>query len=386
MKKLLCYQCFNEFRPHEVWFRCENTASGPQACALKEDRYAHLLTTRAFPFRGGFWATAISFFKAPMQRACDQCGFIGRKRICPKCHWELPYELGQEIQVPIALEGDSRAGTSHYLAVLLAKELQGAAGLTLGVSLTPLDLQTWYLYRYWYHDPLFLRQQVLEPTTSSNHRRLIWGLSLRRWKKRLTLVFCDFSGGHGGSITDQVDHRMRYLWQSRGIIYLVNPPNVPTWGPNVGQGGADGRPSPDCLFSTMIDALRRQHADPRTKIHVPIAVCISQFDRLRDRCKEAGLTDDLFDPKKAPIGAAGLNEAQAERESEEIKDFMLRTGGGIGNVVRLAEQNFERCRFFAVSALGNSPIGPEQLVPEIQPNRVAVPLMWLVYQVLGVKN
>jgi len=403
-KKQLCYQCFQEFAPHEVWFRCENAAAEgnrTETCAFQIDRYQGNSMRRAFPFHGSLLATARSFFKAPTHCYCDKCGHKSHKRICPHCHWKLPSSLGQLAEQIVAIVGNSSSGKSHYFTVLLESELRnGITGQRLGACLGAADNDTEKLYNKAYWEPLFGQKLAIQQTQADiaqigkRHLRLIWSLTLtlQKIKRKLTLVFYDIAGEllqDVGGDDDAKAKATRYLWNSSGIIYLVNPRDVLGWRRYLTLSDDDlATPivPPDVLLNKIVNALRENASiAAEKKIKIPIAVCVSQFDRLYEKRAAAGLREELFDPATAPFEHSGsLNQGSVESESQEIQDFLGRSGANA--LVQMAVQNFATCRFFAVSALGSTPVGLEQRIEEIKPCRVAIPFVWILSKTLGKKR
>jgi hypothetical protein len=388
-KELLCFNCFHRFKPHEVWFRCENTArqdNQTEACPLEIDSKTKKMDRHAFPLHG-FVPALASLWKAPLHCKCDVCGVESKERICPICHWKLPPGHGQLAEHIIAVVGNTNSGKSHYFTVLIERELKGAIGRAFGLAVNPADNETEALYNFEYRNPLFRQKRAIAATTieERRHRRLLFRLDLPKLKQKLTFVFYDVAGELLSKIGDEfkVTNATRYLWNSSGIIYLVNPLDVDEWEPFLnGAGQLTGlrAEAPDVLFGRILRELREKKEIKQIKtIPIPVAVCISQFDRFYDRRTDAGLSDDLFDPALTPVRKGSIDHKDIQTESDLLKEFMLNAGGGISNTVQLAEQNFAAARFFAVSALGNSPL-IDGAVPDIKPCRVGVPFFWILDQ------
>jgi hypothetical protein len=388
-KKLLCFECFHEFSPHEVWFRCSNTErGGTSGCPLEADsKRPDETLPHAFALHG-YWRALLSLFKTPMQCPCPRCKAISKKRICAHCHRTFETGRGQIDEHIIAVVGNGRAGKSHYFTVLVDRVIQGAIGRGFMAHIEPADLETKKLYNTEYRRYLFVERQVIPPTLDDKerkHRRLVFRLSLQKGadpKKRVHvfLVFYDIAGEKLGDIEKDPTNATRYLHNSSGIIYLANPRDATEFGKYL-EGGLLPEPAGvDDVYSGIEKELRRNKMwELPKKLPIPLAVCISQFDRFSAKREAAGLREDLFDASKSPICDGSIDGQNLDNESNTIKDFMEGNYGSPGNLVRAAVDNFSVVRFFAVSALGASPTGEDQKVEEVRPCRVEAPFFWVLH-------
>jgi hypothetical protein len=385
--KLLCFECFHEHSPHEVEFRCVNTdKGGSSGCALEMDSKRNEMLPHAFRLHG-FLRVLASLFRDPLQCPCPRCGVVSTKRICPHCHRTFETGRGQLDEHIIAVVGNSRAGKSHYFTVLVERVLQGAVGHGFKAHILSADPETTKLYGSEYSRYLFHEHQVIPPTTIDEKRlrRLVFRLSLSRGPKgkkiQVFLVFYDIAGESLGDIQTKETNATRFLWSSSGIIYLANPREVQQWDKFL-EGRCLPSASPvDLVYGGIETELRRNKMWPRPKkLPIPLALCVSQFDRFRAQRDTVGLREDLFDPAASPIQDGRIDLGRLDNESETIRDFMDRTYGGAGNLARTAEDDFAAVRFFAVSALGDSPKGENQEVREVSPCRVEAPFFWILYR------
>ena len=389
-KDLLCFNCFHTFKLDEVWFRCQNPArqeNQTEACKIETDSKLKEPRKHAFPLQSYFAYVAARFNKAPLHAKCDICNYLSTERLCPHCHWKLPSGHGQTEEHIIAVVGNTSSGKSHYFTVLMERELKNKG------SVYAVDTETEKLYNDDYRDPLFRGKHAI-PSTDTNvrkHRRLIYRITLEKPKQQtLTFVFYDIAGELLARTGDdeEATTATRFLWNSSGIIYLANPKDIDQWGPFLNGNSSTFDPQatpPEDLFARIMRELRlHQEIKAMKKIPVPMAVCISQFDRLYEQRVDAGLDDDLFNPISSPLRKGHLDKKQVKSESDSLQEFMLRTE--VGAVVNLAVKNFTKTVFFAVSALGDSPIGPNLEIPKITPNRVGVPFFWILENIGGLRG
>ncbi len=383
---MLCYNCFRKFKPHEVWFRCSNAnvQNQTEACPLVEDQKTKEMARHAFPVHG-IRESILTLCRNPLHSDCPRCGVRSTRRLCPHCHWELFPGYGQLPEFVTAVVGNTASGKSHYFTVMVEKELKvqdvGKALVTLADGASE---RVWLTF---YYNPLFQNHMAIPPTAAELKQklRIIYHFSIRT--RRHTNVFFDIAGENLMKIGEQEEtNETRYLWVSSGIIFLVNPRDIPAWGPFL-EGGFLGGVPPNLLLGRLVRELRKnKELGPNQKIKIPLAVCIGQFDRFYQQRDRLGLSDNLFDSTAGPVRAGKMDAASIDAESMVVKDFLLNTGGPVcSQIVMQADEDFVDARFFAVSALGQSP-GLNQEVPEVRPNRVAAPMFWLMSRVGAVKT
>jgi hypothetical protein len=390
-KRLVCFGCFRQFSLREVWFRCANSdVQRLKGCPLELDSKRDEMLRHAFAVRG-FWRTFLSWFRWPSRCRCPKCQVISTIRICPHCHRPLEAGRGKLDEHIIAVVGNSRAGKSHYFTVLVEHVIQGAVGQGFRANIGAADDETNKLYNSDYRQHLFVDHHVIPPTTivRKKHWRLVFRLHLRRGadtKKRIHvfLVFYDFTGQKLVDIAQDASNATRYLWNSSGIIYLANPRDALQFEKYLEGGCLPCPRGVDELYCGIKQELRRNKMWPRPKrLPIPLAICISQFDRFYDQRSAAGLRDELFDPAESPVRNGRIDHKKLDSESAFVRGFMCRASGSAMNLAGQAEEDFSIVRFFAVSALGRRPNGDNQEIADIRPCRVEAPFFWLLSE-LGV--
>jgi hypothetical protein len=393
-RKLLCYRCFEKFSPHEVCFRCDNIREPDKTggCPLEQDSKMKEMLPHAFPLRG-FGRVLSSFFVAPKKCRCDnpQCRYISKTRICPNCHHPLLYEQGEIDEHIIAIIGGPRAGKSHCFTVLIGHCLKGYIGKSFNTYLAPADDETDTLFRREYSDRLFKKKQVL-PSTPPEARadlRLIYRLNFRRKhpltrkvrNKPITLAFYDIAGDLLSS-RPTITSATRYLWHSAGIIYLVNPLHIPELLPLIKEGPKEEDApgvTPDTILSNVVAEFRKnKELKPGEQIKVPLAVCLSQSDRLQN----LSLDSRLFRPHRHN-GAFDTDDFKVI--NAEVQDKLQEWGGIANNMHAIADADFRTKGFFSVSALGASP-DEDGRIERINPIRLEDPFLWLLSEIGLIKK
>lgn len=314
------------------------------------------------------------------QIICPYCferiEFLGS--LCPKCGERLPRSL-QGGNLMFSIVGSTAAGKSHYIAVLI-KELQAQAG-KFGFSITPANDETMSLYDRRFKRPIYNQGVTIHKTATNDaeaRRPLIYTLDfyLSVPNKRATLIFYDAAGERFNS-QDDMERETRYLANSAGIIFLVDPlqlpqirehylrkfpdeeaslPSEPTSAAEVGQ-----------IFTRLIRVMETRYGTS-AQFSVPLAITLSKIDALRYL-----LTNEapVFLP---PRHTSGVSEGDVRRNNDYFRNF-LTLEPLISNNIR----RFQRVACFGVSALGQNPQKTDSLQFQPRPIRPLDPILWILW-------
>jgi hypothetical protein len=385
-RKLICYRCFERFHPHEVKFRCENHRQVDQtgSCELENDKKIGQMAHHAFSLND-FMPVMYSFFNPPSQCKCDKCGYISKRRICPYCHHPLLFETGKIDEHIIAIIGEPGSGKSHFLTVLIERCLKGHVGADFNAFIAKADDETNRIFQK-YKGPLFDDKREIPPNRPEDRAddRMLFRLNFstkhpvtkKRVNKPITLVFYDIAGELLNT-HDSITQATRYLWHSSGIIYLVNPLHLREITAKMSQEAMAPVITPDEMLSNAIEEIRKdKNISPGEEIKIPLAVCLSQSDRLRDKNDVFKFDERIFSPHrhKKELDTHDINIIDAE-----IQDKFVLWGGIAGNLFRIADQAFKSKAFFASSALGDSPVDGN--IREINPIRLEDPFLWILSEI-----
>lgn len=390
-RSLICMDCFSRFKPNEVWFRCINPASrhhsSESSSCFEVDGKTKQMKRHAFPVRG-FGNQLRARNRSLLRLECDVCGFTSDVRICPHCHCTLRVGFGEIPERIIAVVGNKGAGKAHYFSVLIEKVLRGEIGEGFGAVIWPADQETMYLWREYTRPLLDEERQISVWNIEVANSRLVFIFQINSGgeKRRAMLVFCDVASEllQGTINKDELTVVTRYLLESSAIIYLANPKDVPEWRRLLMGSDVHSDPllmsDPYLMFTKVMAELRKAvKQKPGRRISIPLAVCISQFDRLKASREVLGLGQELFDGSLSPVRDGRIDHEAIQRESDAIRDFMMRTDPITNALAITAEGNFNSVRFFGVSALGAAP-SPKGEIGEIRPNRVEAPFFWCLSQ------
>ncbi len=383
MRKLVCPYCFEPFPRNQRSFRCINP--NPSSCSAEPDRplgtYQRLPTAPSLPKVFG----APSGWLRPPAGALCSCGVKTTKSVCPHCHNELPSQFGATESHTIALIGAKEAGKSHFIAVLV-HELTNRVGHRLNAALNALDEQTIRRYKQDFRRYIYDQREVIPGTLSARARMdvrypLIYRLSIER--KRLaafkqlfatSLVFFDTAGEDLNSI-DLMATETKYIANSDALIFLLDPLQIPSVRHRLGS--AVDLPSvntePQEIISRVTRLIRESRGlSPTTRITTPVALVFSKIDVVRS------LVEPGSPIHRASTHDGSFNLLDAEQLNDSMRAYVSEwVGPGLDTTLR---HDFEKFRYFGISALGSSPDRQGRLPMGVSPFRVEDPLLWLLYE------
>ncbi|GIF26533.1 GTPase SAR1 family protein [Actinoplanes tereljensis] len=382
-----CPYCYRSLPPREIMFRCAGRlGSTGRRCEARPDQ---VLVSYADDNRARHPA-----FKADGRRRSAvhaDCGVETTHRICPHCHSQLPTHFGDADNRLIALVGAKESGKTVFMTVLL-HELRNRVGARFGLSVMAADDHTRNQFPADYEDRLYDDRLLHDPTRTAGgsrggRRPLVFSMSRQRRRlgraqvNRSLFSFFDTAGEDLRS-GDSVERNVRYLTGADGIILLLDPLQMRGARALAEPGALLPDPSvvqddPASVLGRITD-LMHSALPPRHSglIRKPIAVAFSKMDAL-----EHTLPEEAALLRESAHGDAAYDEPDGAAVHQEIRAVLQKWQGGSIDLV--LSQNFERYRFFGVSALGASPVRAadnQQRVSEygVQPRRVQDPFLWLL--------
>lgn len=382
MRRLLCPYCFERYPAAELAFRCVNP--DPMRCPLVEDqhlaRYERLERGRPLP---RVFTPPRLLFSLPTVATCD-CGTKTIKRVCPRCHNELPRELGLGRSCSIALLGAKEVGKSHFIAVLI-HQLRHRVGERFQASFAALDEQTRRRYSQDFESYVFARRIVIPGTVSARAQvgvkyPLIYRLSLTqtylgfRRQRATNLVFFDTAGEDLGDV-DTMETETRYVAQSEGIVFLLDPLQIPSVRDKLASrvGLPSGTVHPAAIVERVIQLIRSYRGlGESQKIDTPVALAFSKIDAVRS----------LIEPG-SPVHRAAHHDGYFDLSDAEAMNESMRAhvhswaGPGLDAMIR---HNFKHVSYFGISALGSGPDASGRLPAGATPFRVEDPLLWILHR------
>ncbi len=378
VRPLVCPYCYADFPARRIRFRCTGLPGpGGRRCEPVEDPALrmHLGRREVLP----------PVFDADGRRGhavCAGCRGSTGRQVCPVCHVQLPVRFARIRGRLIALVGAREVGKTVFMTVLV-HELMNRVGSRLGASVGGSDDRTRQRFVADHEAPLYERATLLQATRPTGlvreplvfrfttRRRAPWG---ERSPRHTLLSFFD-TAGEDLTSQESVAAHLRYLDRADGIVLLVDPLRLAgvrdllAPGTNLPPPAGPGE-DPVHVLERVTEALVLGRAPTRRWVDVPLAVCVTKLDVLREHLDE-GSPLRRPQPDAAHVGTADGQDVHAQ-----VQQLLHRWGGGgLDDHVRT---HYRRARYFGVSALGTDP-GPERRVRGgVRPYRVADPFLWLL--------
>lgn len=320
---------------------------------------------------------------------------VTNRRVCPYCHNPLPEGYGKYPVKFIAVVGITKAGKTVYLSQLLRN--MDIYAEKVGMS---IDENSSSISNFIAANPVKANDPLPQSTPKDSLQQpLFYDISMDKGLGRLqneTLVMYDVSGE---SFEDKniVDRFAPFVRHADGVMLLV-PPSQLSIMEKLGIT-QDTEARPKKVLSVIKEKI--QHGKEEEKISLPVAVCISQADRLMsDDCKEL-LGDALIDCLRTDI--PGIKDPNKHYKKEfnasaynpigkGLDDFFTEHGDGLATYM---EQQYDNYAWFAFSSLGcdteKRPTGKtnektgeiiEEIVPKgpVNPKHIDDPLLWMFYR------
>src|SRR5215469_1214540 len=220
---ILCLFCFRSIPPRNLFFRCMMpTCKGrePDTVYAQVRGYGAIVMGRVLTPNPRSLA-----FGPPQKAICDMCQETSYTPICPHCHFELPYDIGQIDQRIIAVIGARATGKTHYLAALIAG-LQHDIGKTFNFTVRLLGDEAQERWERDFYTPLFVHKTVIFPNRPAEvdpvvKSPLIVRCTFRDHRQRrhaLNLGVFDSAGEDVASLTT-LSLQYRYSTRADGIIF-----------------------------------------------------------------------------------------------------------------------------------------------------------------------
>ncbi|MGW6694923.1 hypothetical protein ACWF62_14245 [Rhodococcus sp. NPDC054953] len=305
--------------------------------------------------------------------------------VCPVCRYRLPAGWREAQATCIAMAGARATGKTVYIAVLV-KSLQ-LLGERLGFVVEPATPETEVNYSEHYEKPLYRERGILESTpaahTGNPYQREPLVFSLGTWKGvRRYLVIRDVAGEDLEDPKNVTAPSMRFFAHADGVVFLFDPLKVDSvrWQlqdlvPTQDRVGGDPRAVLRTVLSIVGDG------DPA------LAVVLSKFDALHAlQHVEGGDWSAVMSNRGAAFSRdsslvrAPYNERDGQLLHEEVRSLLAKLEAQ--TMVLSVEQPHTgaelHSRFFAVSALGESPVGDRLHESGISPFRVLDPVRWIL--------
>lgn len=390
-KNFVCPYCFEKNDLYKIKFRCQSEIGRCSGADIDEIYAKHRNQPSVsmgkvidIPTKKGI--NAISF-KLPKSIICTDCSEKSSIRICPNCHSELPFTIGDFKDLTFAIIGAKEAGKSHYIAVLINR-IQNHISMTFDANMQPINDETITRYRQDFYNPIFVKKEIIQGTDSARANfnvrlpliytlsfmgKSMFGLGGKKISSVTNLVFFD-TAGEDLNEEEIMRTENKYIYNSQGIIILVDPLQIPEVRNLLGGKGIE-MPNVNTetrdIITRVANLIRRATSKKPTQlIDTPIIVAFSKIDALQE----------ILDPT-SPLNYEGRHDGYFNKEdfdsvSNEIESRLAAWSGH--EFIQNLRLNFSNYAFCGLSALGSNPHGQSK-IPKLRPLRVEDPFLWLLH-------
>lgn len=396
-----CPFCFERIRSDEIEYRCNN-----DWCPGKEEedeKYSTYIGSGGIQKLGHVVQAQTRRISIGVPKAvmCDKCG-QPTLRICPHCHSTLPDSTVLGADNIISIIGTRSAGKSLYITVLINELITRIAPAFNASMQGFVDMSGLYnandLYRDNKYETLYDKQETLPQTMTNQRKRgtgdqdkipLVYRFAYVQdsfgRKDDFTLAFFDSAG------EDQQDAHMaatvmRYIAHSKGVIFLLDPLQIPEVleqvesvtghkSTSTGTSDSDINVAPSVVLANLTALIRQSLGieGKRKKIDIPVAVAFSKFDAVQPIIPSQ-LTLQQTSPH---CDAQGFVPSDAQNVDAEMRSLLQ--SWGQQSLITQIDLDYKNFAFFALSSLGfgNEPDSSRK-IKRPAPHRVEDPLLWLM--------
>lgn len=390
----ICPYCFNEHKMTDVDFRCMN-----RRCEQVEDiPYGQYYAFKNPPMmQRTFHSDKAKGMGMPSRAVCPNCHEESNVRLCPSCHNVLPSAVEKNNEMIISLIGTRGSGKSNYVAVLvnqlkkhIAMRFNGAAKLMTDEDKRQYDKR--------FGDFVYGPHPKVIPATDTDlrgqeiikaNRPILCDFKVGKKRRLLgdliipyTFVFFDAAGEN---FEDQEVMRTvsKYIGQSEGIIFLIDPFQIPTVrrsfeeNSDVVKGAAGAElgtvSSPAEVIDRVASLVRaNKHMKEEEKVPIPVSVAFSKLDAI-----ESLLPGTSILKKESPHVKQG---SFVERDQVMVNSEMLGLLNEWDEQDFLAElkMNYANYSLSAFSALGSNPDPKTGSIAVPRPHRIEDGFLWIL--------
>ncbi len=389
---IVCPYCFSKFPPDQVVFRATHHRDDDEDYALQEDEILNR-------FRDKFGLDSIDEIEAVLDPALvpeenkifvdnvlagltDRYGMVTKKRLCPKCHNELPISAGKAPSNIISIVGASQVGKSVYMTSLI-HTLQKMTASNFHAACMPLNAEISRKFRENYEQPLFEQGSLLDSTQKEKRQEpFIFQFIFKDGQQApLILVFFDVAG-EGMVDRDYLDIYAAHIKNSAGILFLVDPLQIKTirdkiminLGDRPGEFTARYDEPRDVVISLFENFIGYEQ---QSKTDIPTAIVLTKSDMLHSLKDEDGeyikSNSNVF---QNVVHKEYFNLAEFENINGEIRRFIEKVDRPFKDAL---EVYFTNIAYFAVSSLGSNPVN-QKVSGVVTPIRVDEPFIWLLHE------
>ncbi len=360
MNKFTCPYCYGEHTVASCGLKCSFNIPGTDITCQK-----------------GVAKDADGWIPQASKAKCLKCKEARKRIYCETIEKEIPTGFLSGTSLPIALIGAKASGKSNYIGVLIneiRKKMTSRFNCSLDISCSEESKR---YYDDYYYSPLFKNGYVVEATDAGEIPPLIFPLRFMDARNKIknvaTLTFYDTAGENLDS-NDDMEIFNRYIPNSKGIILLLDPLQVPS----IRKQLQDKMPLPEIntdvveILSRVIDNIRSVRNIKGT-INIPLALAFTKMDALEQF--NILPPDSCLREESEHLKQGGFVRSDFENTNIEMRDILE---NWLDEEVTQMMKQFSKHSIFGLSALGGVPNGNKISSDEIRPRRVLDPLLWLL--------
>lgn len=298
------------------------------------------------------------------------------RRLCPSCHNPLPTGYGKFETKFISIIGVTHSGKTVYISQLL-KYMSKYVNYVGMDSYFTSDHELSFVER----NPVRFGEALPEATMAKRlsqpmYYDLVQNLGGGRLKTN-TIVLYDIAGENCAAV-GRMEKFGRFVTKSDGIILLLDPNQLglSKATANENEKVADLK----LVLNTIHGAFRERRSNKQ--LDVPMAVCISKSDMIRDSLPEDCRGDIIVARNNSSGKPMKKFNATAYNPLEEMLANLMRDGNG-QEVHSALNSGYEHFNYFAFSATGcavEERSGVSYPAAPPVPLRIAEPLLWLFFK------
>ncbi|MBP2000794.1 GTPase SAR1 family protein [Paenibacillus shirakamiensis] len=389
---IVCPFCFSKFSPEEVVFRAAHNREDDEDYALGEDVELNRYRARfgldtvhdieAILYPRDIHEEHRIYSDHVITGLTDRYGVLTRRRLCPKCHNELPVTSGKVPSNIISIIGASQAGKSVYMTALI-HTLQHETADHFNAACMPLNAEISRKFRTSYEEPLFERGDLLASTQKEKMQEpFIFQFVFKDERKPpLTLVFFDVAG-EGMVDQDYLGLHGQHIKNSAGILFMVDPLQIRSirekirlkLGDKPGEWVSQYDEPRDVVLTMFGDFIAYED---KGKTDIPTAIVLTKSDMLHALADDEGEyikhNSNIFNHA---VHRRTLNLTEFENIDGEVRRLIEKVDRPFKGTM---DVYFKDTAYFAVSALGSNPVD-QRLQGVVSPIRVDEPFVWLLYK------
>ncbi|GAB5526304.1 MAG: hypothetical protein Roseis2KO_41760 [Roseivirga sp.] len=322
---------------------------------------------------------------------CPTCSEETNKLVCPHCHNNLPRDFQEDKPKKLAIAGDTYAGKSLFITVLIQELTKRNITIPFGLNITKEGDHTSRRYNRDFYEPLYVEKRFLDATPYDDPDtklplmfRMSRDKDIRMSSGVPSSVYLSFYDRAGEEFLneDWMAAELRYIANADGIVVLIDPLQLDLFREFLEDKMV--LPPKRDRHLDIVKNIHRLVCDKLrvkvdTRLDVPIAICMTKMDYFYEYGKEIIDVNSRFTKKASYSSDMEITDAELTTVSTEIESLLTDPRlGDESNFVSFVRNHFSNYTFLGVSSLGEVPEDEDSFA--IKPRRVTDPIVWILRQ------